>query len=96
MAQALKDLRDQVARMLDEARAYVGNPGGDHFAWSQRRRNEEANLSRRLASVFDARVQLDNEASVTIAGIRSTSTLGLFGAVQNWLTAAGKRVGGQS
>ncbi|SOC26973.1 hypothetical protein [Stappia indica] len=97
MTQALKDLRDQVARMLDEARANVGEMGSDHSVFFQRRRNEEANLARRLTSAFDARTKVDfRGAAVSIAGIRSTSTSGLFGAVQNWLVASGKRIGGQS
>ena len=97
MAQALKDLRDQVARMLDEARAAVGEMESDRTAFFQRRRNEEANLARRLTSAFDARTKVDfRGAAVSLAGIRSTSTSGLFGAVQNWLVASGKRIGGQS
>lgn len=96
MSAALKDLRDQVAAMLDEARAAVGDMGSDYSTFFQRRRNEEANLARRLASAFDARTKLSDGAALTIAGIRSTSTSGFFGAVQNWLAAAGKRIGGQS
>lgn len=94
MAQALKDLRDQVARMLDEARKEIGDMGADYTGWNQRRRNEEANLARRLTSAFDARIKIESSVSLTMAGIRSTSTLGLFGAAQNWLTAADKRIGG--
>jgi hypothetical protein len=93
MNAALKDLRDQVADMLDEARANVGEMGRDHSGFFERRRNEEANLTRRLTTAFDARIKADfRGAAVTIAGIRSTSTSGLFGAVQNWLVAAGKRI----
>lgn len=92
MARALMELRDQVATMLAEAEKATGNPGGDYFVWSRRRRNEEANLARRLTTALDARIKVESQATVSIAGIRSTSTSGLFSAVRNWLTAADKRL----
>lgn len=99
MSAALKDLRDQVERMLDEADKKAGSFDEDPSTWLQRRENEARNLTRRLTSVFDARIKDDWQgAAVKIAGIRSTSTQGLWGAVRNWLAAADKRIaaGGSS
>ncbi|MBA5777449.1 hypothetical protein H2509_13405 [Stappia sp. F7233] len=93
----LKTLRDQVAKMLDDAMRKAGDRKDDPAAWHVRDRNEMNNLARRLKSCFDAKIsdRWDGVA-VTIGGIRATSTMGLRGAVRNWVQAADRHIGAGS
>jgi hypothetical protein len=49
-------------------------------------------MGQRMAHKFDARITARGDVvRVTLCGLTATSTLGLHGALRNWLTAAQKK-----
>lgn len=69
------------------------DPKGYSRDWFAKRKEAMTALAARLEQMVGAKIvdQYDG-ARCRIAGISSSSTTGIQGAVQNWLTAARKRV----
>lgn len=90
---SLKDTIAMVAAMIEDAEKAAGTYAGDPQGWHARHRHEMDKLRVRLQSRLGARIDDRwDRASIRLAGIRSSSTSGLAGALRNWLTAAGKRL----
>ncbi len=78
---------------LEDAARAAGTFGDDPGEWHRRHNAEMSALSGRLEASIGARI-IDgwSGAVVKIAGISSSSTTGVAGAMRNWLKAARKRV----
>lgn len=85
-----------VDQKLDEHSAEEGVMNGmrDYAAWRERRAAATAKLVEFLTANEGARFREKppHDHSVTMAGIRASSTMGLVGALKNWTTAARKRI----
>lgn len=90
---SLKDTIAMVAAMIEDAEKAAGTYAGDPQGWHARHRHEMDKLRVRLQSKLGARIDDRwDGASVRLAGIRSSSTSGLAGALRNWIRAAEKRL----
>lgn len=84
-----------VQTRLDLTKALVGPYSPDSSReWHPRHRAAMETLADQLRGDVGARITHRwDGAAVTLAGIRSTSTSGLAGALQNWLRAARRKAG---
>jgi len=92
----LQPLIDHVRDALERADAEVGpySAAKDISDWHRRRRDVMENLALALHDSVGATINNRSDGcGVKIAGIRSTSTSGIAGALHNWLRAARKRAG---
>lgn len=90
---SLKDTIAMIAAMLEDAEKAAGTYAGDPQGWHARHRHEMDKLRVLLQSRLGARINDRwDGASVSLAGIRSSSTSGLAGALRNWIRAAEKRL----
>lgn len=77
---------------LEDAARAAGNFGDDPSEWHRRHRHEILALSCRLEASVGAWIMEGWSASVVkIAGISSSSTTGVAGALRNWMKAARAR-----
>ncbi|KAB2855960.1 MAG: hypothetical protein F9K43_27590 [Bauldia sp.] len=89
----LTDTITTVSSMLKDAEKAAGTYAGDPQGWHARHRHEMDKLRVLLQSRLGARIDDRwDGASVSLAGIRSSSTSGLAGALRNWIRAAEKRL----
>lgn len=90
---ALKKVLDVVEPRLKAAEAELGPPGGyDPGYWERRRRAMDA-CAQDLRDQLGARINDKwDGCRVRIAGLHSTSTTGMAGALNNWMTAARRRL----
>lgn len=96
----MSDLETAIGKVA-QARAVLDGAGGckdgaDYHAWRERVRIAEA-AARRMLEAAGAKITDGSGSTTTLscAGMRSTSTMGLPGAVSNWLTAARARSAAQ-
>lgn len=90
---ALADTIITVAAMLADAEKAAGTFADDPQNWHARHRHEMDKLAVLLRSTLGARIDDRwDRAAVRIAGVRSSSTSGLAGALGNWIRAAEKRL----
>ena len=83
-----------VEAALKAARDRVGPHDWNDKTWHERRRVEGPALVERLRTEFGAKVREDwNGARVSLAGVVSSSTSGVEGAVGNWIVAARRKEG---
>lgn len=100
MKGATKDLQRLVAlvgQKLAEADELVGDlPSSRYHEWRGRRdRADRAMMDFfRAEAHAEFRIRPSDSHSVTMAGLRASSTMGFAGALRNWQTAAEKRIGG--
>ena len=88
----LSDTTITVAAMLAQAEEAAGTYAGDPAGWHARHRHEMDKLRVILQSKLGARIDDRwDGATIKLAGVRSSSTSGLAGALRNWLRAAAKR-----
>lgn len=81
-----------VEAALKASRDRVGPHDWNDTTWHDRRRAEGQALAERLRIEFGAKVREDwNGARVSLAGVASSSTAGLEGAVGNWIAAARRK-----
>lgn len=79
--------------LLAEADAKAGTYADDPSGYHARLRFELDRIGNLLANEFGARINDRwDGAAIRMAGIRSSSTMGLGDALRNWLTAARKRL----
>ncbi|MBN9066725.1 MAG: hypothetical protein J0H60_09730 [Rhizobiales bacterium] len=64
----------------------------DYDTYCNTRRSADSALELAVVQIGAAIRDKGSETAVRIAGIRSTSTMGLSGALSNWLTAARKKL----
>ncbi|WP_333896255.1 hypothetical protein [Brevundimonas aurantiaca] len=84
----------QIEAALKAARDRVGPHDWNDKTWHDRRRTEGQALVERLRTEFGANVREDwNGARLSLAGISSSSTSGVEGAVGNWIAAACRKEG---
>ncbi|WP_415280166.1 hypothetical protein [Brucella sp. BZ] len=92
----LKRLVALVDQKLDEHRAEEGAMNGmkDYAAWRERRAAANAKLLDYFTANENARFleKPPHDHSVTMAGIRSSSTMGFDAALKNWTASARKRI----
>lgn len=93
MGKNLVDAMATVSQLLEEAERAAGDYADDPQNWHARHHHEMDKLRVLLQSQHGARIssRWDNQ-SVLIAGIRSSSTSGLAGALRNWMKAARRRI----
>lgn len=88
MGKALVEIRASVAALLEDAERAAGTYADDPAGFHARHRFEVDRVGQRLRSEFNAAIgDRWDHATVRIAGIRSSSTRGLAGALHNWLRA---------
>jgi hypothetical protein len=94
MTVQLKDALGKVDEAVKTAEAKLGaSPAYADSAYFQRRKAVFAECEAHLALSIGARINDRwNGCSVRIAGVSSTCTAGLPGALQNWMTAARRKL----
>lgn len=86
------EVRDFIMRGLTKARELADAKGGDHYQRSQAFHALAVRLGQRLTEKFAAMVDTRGDLTrVSVAGITSTSTQAINGALRNWLVAARKK-----
>lgn len=82
-----------VSALLESAEAAAGKYADDPQNWHARHRHEMDKARVLLQSQHGARINARwDRASISLAGIRSSSTMGLAGALRNWMKAARQRI----
>lgn len=93
MGKTLTETRAAVAALLEDAQRAAGTYSDDPQGYHARLRFEMERIGHHLKSEFGASINDRwDGASVRLAGIRSSSTMGLSGALHNWLRAADQRL----
>lgn len=89
----LQEVQARVAELLEDAERAAGTYADDPSGWHARHRFEMERVKIMLKDGFGASFsdQWDG-ARVRIAGVRSSSTSGVAGALRNWLIASRKRI----
>ncbi|HWL48002.1 MAG TPA: hypothetical protein VNQ31_09840 [Sphingomonadaceae bacterium] len=97
----MADLREAIARVtagLAGIDAEVVGPFPTDWRqisdWQQRRRESVEQLAELLRAEYAARITDRCTCAVTMAGVRSTCTGGLAGALNNWCRAAERKLEG--
>lgn len=86
-----------VRAWLKDARTDIGPPDCMNSGWWARRQSRLAVLAARLEGELGARVNDRwDGCRVRIAGLSASSTSGLEQALNNWIVAAGRRLGAGS
>lgn len=77
---------------IADAKTRVGPHSWEDKTWHDRVRAADHAIADQLKTKFGARIRNDwNGARVSMAGVSSTSTAGLGGALTNWLSAARRK-----
>jgi len=93
MTKTLTETRAAVAALLEDAERAAGTYSDDPQGYHARHRFEMERIGRQLKADFGMAINDRwDGASVRLAGIRSSSTTGLSGALRNWLRAADQRL----
>lgn len=91
LSEAIAFVEAELAVVTERAAQRMGD---DPANWHARRRVEMTALAARIEVRFHARISDRYDgARVRLLGISSTSTMGLAGALRNWLNAARAKAG---
>lgn len=89
----LQDAVTKVEAALALAEKEIGPHEPNQSAYWDRRRTAMAVCAERLRDQLDARITDGFDAArVRIAGVQSSCTAGLTGALQNWIVAARRKI----